>query len=135
MSRLSRTLGLAVLALLALPTVALADVPRAQPTLALPYDQVWVIGIGLLVPLVTYVVNHAAPWMDEKVKVVVLILAAAVAAALYQALDSGDLGFNGKTAEMILSAVVAAGVAHNWFWRPSGINVALGGGRNRQTER
>lgn len=89
-----------------------------------------VFAIGLLVPLVGYVLNHYAPWADEKVKTVVQIVVAAVAGGLYQAAEIGHLGFNATTLHYVVPAIIAAGLAHNWFWKPGGINTALGGGSN-----
>lgn len=97
----------------------------------IPATQYVVLAIGALVPLVTYVLNHYAPWADEKVKTVVLVVVAAVAGGLYQALEVGDLGLNAKTLSYVLSAVFAAALAHNWIYRPGTINTALGGGTNK----
>lgn len=96
--------------------------------------QLWVLLIGSLVPLVTYVLNYFGPYVDEKIKAVVLVVVSAAAGALYTALESPDFGWNTTTRELVLSAVVAALMAHNWLWRPSAIAHALGGGRNAQTE-
>jgi hypothetical protein len=101
----------------------------------LPNAQVVVMAIGTLVPLVTYVLNHYAPWVDEKVKGVVTVVVAAIAAGLYQAIELNDFGANDHTLQLVLSAIVAALTAHHWFYRPSGINVALGGGTNAQTDK
>jgi hypothetical protein len=121
--------------MLILPAVALADSPPPpQHTLAFPTDQVWTLIIGALVPLVTYVLNYLGPQVDEKIKAFVLVVVAAIAGGLTQAVVAGDVGFNNTTLQFVLTAVVAALTAHAWLWRPSGTNVALGGGRNRQAE-
>jgi hypothetical protein len=126
-----RYLVLAVLALLVMPATALADVANHESTkLVLPADQIWTLAIGGLVPLVTYVLNHAAPWTSEAVKAAVLVVASAVAGALYKALANGDIGFNAPTLQYVLTAVVAALVAHHWLWKPSTISTRLGAGSN-----
>lgn len=100
----------------------------------LPATQLAVLAIGLLTPLVGYVLNYLGPWVDERVKGVVQVLVAAIAAGLYQALDAGHLGFNNTTLQLVITAVLAALAAHHWLWKPSGISTTLGGGRNKQTE-
>lgn len=100
--------------------------------LLLSATQIVVFAIGSLVPLVTYVLNHYAPWADEKVKGVVTVVVAAIAAGLYQALDAGHLGFNATTLQLVLTAIVGALAAHNWLYTKSGINLALGGGSNHR---
>ncbi len=94
----------------------------------LPNLQVYVLAIGTLVPLASYVLNHFAPWADERVKGIVQVVVAAVAAALYQALAAGNLGLNGATLELVLTAIIGALGAHKLLWSPSGISTSLGGG-------
>jgi VIT1/CCC1 family predicted Fe2+/Mn2+ transporter len=94
-------------------------------------NQLWVFLIGAIVPLGGYVINHLAPWVDEKVKAVVQVILAAVATALYTALATSVFGLNTETLQLVASGVVAALAAHNWLWRPSGINTELGAGHNR----
>lgn len=96
----------------------------------LPYTQVIALLIGALVPAVTYVLNHYAPWVTEKAKAVALVITAAVAAGLYQALDGGTIGWNNVTLQLVVSAVAAAFAAHHWFWKPSTISTSLGAGSN-----
>jgi di/tricarboxylate transporter len=134
MTRTWKVLGLLLLAMLILPAVALADPPPPQRTLAFPTDQVWTLIVGALVPLLTYALNYVGPWLDEKVKAIILVIVAAIAGGVTQAVVAGDVGFNNTTLQFVLTAVIAALGAHGWLWRPSGTNVALGGGRNRQAE-
>lgn len=114
--------GLAYLA----PAALAVDPP--QHALALANTQVWVIAVGCLVPLVTYVLNHNAPWVSEPVKATVLVIAAAIAGGVTQAINAGSVGFNESTFQLVLSSIVAALVAHHLLWKPSGIAAKLGGG-------
>lgn len=98
--------------------------------LLIPTTQLIVFAIGALVPIATYILNHFAPWADEKVKGIVTIVVAALSAGLYQALDAGHLGFNNTTLQLVLTAIFAALTAHHLFYKPSTISTALGGGRN-----
>jgi hypothetical protein len=110
-----------------------ADVaPTPQPSLALPAIQAVAVLIGFLSPLVTYVLNHYAPWADEKIKAVVQVVVAAVAAGLYQAIEVGSIGFNSVTLQLVSTAVFAALLTHKILWLPSGISAKLGGGTNIQ---
>jgi hypothetical protein len=97
----------------------------------LPNDQLAVLVIGLLVPLVGYLLNYVGPWIDEKVKGVVQVVVAAVAAGLYQAVEAGGLGLNDVTLQLIVTAILGALAAHKLLWLPSGISTSLGGGRNK----
>jgi uncharacterized membrane protein HdeD (DUF308 family) len=92
--------------------------------------QLWVLLIGSLVPLVTYIVNHVGPQVSEPVKATVVAVAAAAAAALYTAVETSVFGFNNQTLELVLTAVVAAFSAHLLIYKPSGISAKLGGGSN-----
>jgi hypothetical protein len=133
-SALWRLLSVFALAMLVAPMVAVADsVPPPQHTLALPTDQVWTLLAGGLVPLASYVLNHAGPWCTEHVKAAVQVLVAAVAGGLTQAIVAGNVGFNGVTLQFVLTAVTAALFAHRLLWLPSGISARLGGGSNAQT--
>jgi hypothetical protein len=117
--------------LLVAPASALADeTPNPRPGLVLDPTQTWILFIGALVPLVTYVINHHAPWLDEKAKGVVHVITAAIAGGLYQALSGGGIGFNATTLQLVGTSVISALFAHKLLYAPSGINVALGGGSN-----
>ena len=92
--------------------------------------QLWVLGAGFLVPAVAYVLNHNAPWASEPVKAFVLVIVAAVAGGVVQAIDIGGVGFNHDTLQVVMSSVVAALSAHKLFWHPSEVAARLGGGSN-----
>ncbi len=98
----------AVFLCLVLAPVAMATTLAPQPTLALQSKQTWVLLIGALVPLLTYVLNHVGPWVSEPVKAFVTVLASAVAGGLYTALATTSFGWNTATLQMVLTAVVAA---------------------------
>lgn len=97
----------------------------------LPDAQLTVLVIGLLVPLAGYLLNYVAPWIDERVKGIVQVVVAAVAAALYQAVEAGNLGLNDVTLQLVVTAILGALAAHKLLWLPSGISTSLGGGRNK----
>ena len=120
----------AVLWMIILPSLAFGQSTAPDPNshLALPTDQLWTLAIGALVPLVTYALNHFAPWTSEPIKALVLVVAAAVAGGVYQALQAGQVGFNGTTAQFVLTAVIAALSAHRLLWVPSTVSQRLGGG-------
>ncbi len=127
---LGRTWALALVAYLTFVGTALAINIHAAPVLVLQSKQTWVLLIGALVPLVTYVLNHVGPWISEPVKAGVTVVVAAVAGGLYTALATSSFGWNAATLQMVLTAVVAALGAHHWLWKPSGISTKLGGGSN-----
>lgn len=104
---------------------------KENTTLVLDNPQFAVLLIGSLVPLVGYVLNTYAPWVDEKVKGVVQVVVAAVAGGLYTALETKVFGFNSETAQLVFSAVLAALSAHHLLWKPANISSALGGGQNK----
>lgn len=103
---------------------------HTSPVLFLQQKQLWVLLIGSLVPLVTYVLNHVGPWLSEPVKAFVLVLASAIAGGLYTALSTNVFGWNAETAQLVLTAVAAAFAAHHMIWKPSTISTRLGGGSN-----
>lgn len=104
---------------------------RPSPTLALPADQMWVLLIGTLVPLLTYKINHLGPHTSEQVKGVMHVVVAAVAAGLYEAINGGHVGFDQATLQYVLTAVIAALGAHRFLWSPSGIAASAGAGQNK----
>lgn len=127
-----RMIGFILLALLLVPGVALADVaPPPAPTQVFPTDQVWVLIAGALAPLAAYVINYVGPHTDEKVKGIIQGVVAAIAGGIMQAVTAGHVGFNNVTLQFVITAVFAAAAAHSGFYKVSGINVALGGGRNK----
>lgn len=125
MHHISKAVVLAITGSLALPAMALA----AGTTLT-PVPQLWVIVLGGLTPLVTYVLNHVAPWVTEPVKATVLAVVAAAVAAAYTAIETSVFGFNSTTLQLLVSAIVAAFAAHALIYKPSGISAKLGGGTN-----
>lgn len=124
-----RAWWLALMVLLLIPAAALAV--ASSPTLVLPTKQLWTLIIGAFVPLVTYGLNHVGPWVSEPVKATVLVVAAALAGALYDALATSTFGWNTNTLQFVATAVVAALMAHGLLWKPSGISTRLGGGSNK----
>lgn len=131
--RVLRLVGLLLLPLLIFTSVAAADpTVSTAPHLAFPTQQVVTLAVGALVPLITYALNHFAPWASEQVKAVILVVVSAAAGAIYTAAATSSFGWNNSTLEMVLTAVAGSLAAHNWLWRPSGINLALGGGSNAQ---
>ena len=93
--------------------------------------QLWALIAGAIAPLVTYFFNYVAPWVSEPVKGVVQGLAATAAGAIAELIDAGTVGFDEHTLLYVGSALLASLVAH-FGYRSSGINAALGGGRNVQ---
>ncbi len=71
-----------LLSLIMAPAAMASSVPPDSPTLVLPNDQVWVMLIGSLVPMATYLLNHYGPQLSEQVKGVVQVVAASIAGAL-----------------------------------------------------
>lgn len=94
--------------------------------LLLDNHQLWVMLIGGLTPLITYLINKVAPWTTETVKGAIQVIMAAVTGALYTALDTNVFGWNSTTAQLVISAIVAALMAHNWLYKPAKINTKLG---------
>lgn len=128
-------LPLLVLVLFALlPGAALAagDLPPDSKQLVLPQTQLIAAIVGALVPLVTYFLNHYAPWVSEPAKALFLVLVAAGGGALTTLLDAGGIPLTWETAQVVGTAVVLAFLAHAGFWRPSGLSVRLKGGTNRR---
>ena len=112
--------------------IAADELPDPNSQLAFPTDQVWVLVLGIVIPALTYMLNHVAPWKDEKIKATVLVIASAVVAALYEGLFAGGIGFDNATLQLVLTAIIAALGAHKLFYVPSGISAKLGGGTNRR---
>jgi hypothetical protein len=110
----------------------LASVAVPAPTLVFPWQQVWPLLIGGLVPLVTYVLNHYAPWVAEPIKALVMVVVSAIATALYTALATNVFGLNNSTLQLVLTGVGAALMTHRLLWKPAGIALALGGGTNHK---
>ena len=133
MSRVMKYLTVVIAFALALPTAALAAVDPVQTgQWSLSTTQLTTLIVGALVPIVTYVLNHIGPWLDEKTKAAVLIVVSAVAGGLWQAIEVGGVGWNDQTLQFVITAIIGALTAHNFFYRPAGINTALGGGSNKQ---
>lgn len=110
-----------------LPTLALADL-SAAPTgqLVLPAAQIWVVVVGLLTPLVAYVLNsHLWASLSEPYKAFIQIVVSAGAAAITTAITTNVLGFNDATLQLIVTSVFASLVAHKVLWVPSGVQARL----------
>lgn len=122
---------LVVVLTLLMAVQAFAQEPQPNSTLALSNAQLWAAAAGLIAPALTYVINYTAPWTSEKVKALVMVVGAALAGAITQAINSGDVGFNDATYQIALTSVVAAVGAHFGFWKPSTLSQPLGGGRNK----
>lgn len=131
MKRIAVFAALLLLALLLVPTLAFADASTVERHgLALDQVQLYAVVIGIFSPIVSYVLNSGLVkrvWANvpEPIAAMVHVLVAAVGAAIYQAAAAGSLGFNDATLQVLLSAVVAAFVAHGLVWKPSGVQARL----------
>lgn len=85
--------------------------------------------IGLVVPLVGYMLNYFAPWASSQAKAVFQIVLAAGVGAVHQMIGAGDFGWNQQTAIAILT-VMGGALAGYLGYNASGIDVALGAGVN-----
>lgn len=94
--------------------------------LLLANKQFIVLALGMVCPLVGYVLNRVGPWVDETIKAAVQIVLAAVVGALFTALETNAFGWNEPTIQLVLTAIVGALTAHHWFWKPAKINTKLG---------
>jgi hypothetical protein len=134
MKRLILVLLAVVVALVVVPSVALADASTAERHgLVLDQVQLYSVVIGVFSPIVGYIVNSGlvkkvSASIPEPVAAMVHVLIAAVGAAIYQAAVAGHLGFNDETLQVLLSAVVAAFAAHRLIWVPSGVQPRLAAG-------
>jgi hypothetical protein len=117
-----------------MPGLVFADgsPPPDATRLVLPQTQLIAAIVGSLVPSVTYFLNKHAPWTNDKVKAIVLVVVAAAGGALTTLLDAGGIPVTWETAQIVGTAVVLAFLAHVGFWRPSGWSAKLGAGTNRQ---
>lgn len=93
--------------------------------LVLPSQQIWVLMIGAVVPLATYLINNKALWKSEQVKAIVLVIVTGVAGVLYTAFAGGVHGFT-DFAEQAFTAILSGLFAHNILWKPSGLNLTFG---------
>ena len=127
-----RTVVLLTIGALLVPELAAAasDRPPEGGPLLLPEQQFYAALIGLLCPLVAYVLNRVGPQIRQPVKAAVQVAVAAVAGALYQLLDAGTLGFDTATLQVVATSVVAALAAHLGLYKPANINARLGGYRD-----
>lgn len=113
------------------PPAWAADAPPLPHTQLLPDTQFWAAVIGALSPLVAYVLNYLGPHVKEPVKTAVVGAVAVIAGALTQLLEAGELNWDIRTAQVVLTALFTAFVSHQVAWKPSGIARKLGAGRNK----
>lgn len=123
--------------LILFPGLAFAgsEPPLPRPQL-LNSTQFYAMLLAAAVPAVTYVLNFYAPWASDKIKSLVLVVAAAAVGAITQLIDrgSGSMHWDTNTLETIGFAVVAALAAHAGFWTRSTFAAALGAGQNAQDQ-
>jgi TctA family transporter len=93
--------------------------------LVLPSQQIWVLIIGSVVPLVTYVFNKWAPWKSEQVKAIVQVVVTGIVGVAYTALAKNVHGFT-DFSEQAFTAILSGLFAHNLLWKPSGLNLVFG---------
>jgi peptidoglycan/LPS O-acetylase OafA/YrhL len=92
----------------------------------LAYDQIVILIIGSLVPLIGYWLNNKLPWVSESAKAIFQVVLAAAAGAVYTALEGPNFGWNADTLNLVVTAVVAALGAHGFLWKPGKFNTKLG---------
>jgi hypothetical protein len=93
--------------------------------LVLPSQQIWVLMIGAVVPLLTYLINNKAPWKSEQAKAACQVIVTGIAGVAYTALAGNVHGFT-DFAEQAFTAILSGLFAHNLLWKPSGLNLAFG---------
>jgi hypothetical protein len=125
-STVGRAILLAAFCTLYLPPLAFASGGLGFA----PSIQTWALILGAVTPLFTYVLNHVGPWLSEKTKALVLLVISGAVGAVYTAIETSTFGWNDSTVQLVLTAILGAFGAHALVWKPSGINSALGGGRN-----
>jgi len=86
--------------------------------------------VGILSPLVSYCLNNKLLrrfWenLPEPVAGMIHLLVAAVAAGAYEAVETNQFGWNAITAQYVLTAVIAAFLAHGAIWKPVGVQAVL----------
>lgn len=125
------TLVLVGLAILASPASA-DGVPPLDNEQALTSLQFWAFVLGSLVPLAGYAINKHAWWVSEPTKVLVQVLLAAAAGAVYQMVEAGGFKLDTEHLQTVVLAVFGAFVAHHGVYKPGHISQRLGGGQNAQ---
>lgn len=120
-------LGLLLLLLIPSSVLALAASPGSH--LVLPVAQIWVVVVGLITPLLGYVVNTSL-WKNapEPVKAFIQVALAAVAAAITTAISTSVFGWNNATLQLIITGVITALASHSLLWKPSGVQAHLTAG-------
>lgn len=119
----------ALVLLLLVPTLGLADLPaKASPGFVLPYAQLWALIVGLLTPLIGYVVNSKL-WQNapEPYKAFVQLAISAVATAIYTACATNVIGWNDATLQLLVTGILGSFSAHGLLWKPSGVAARLRG--------
>lgn len=92
---------------------------------------IWVMLLGAVTPLLTYVLNHYAPWASERVKAVAHVVVAALVGALYKLASTDSVDFSHQaTWKYMAGAVAAALFAHKVLYAPGTINTLFKGGSN-----
>lgn len=117
--------------------VSIAGAAETSNAPALPNDQLltstqfYAFLVGAVLQIVTYVINHYAPWTSDTVKSFITVLFAAVAGAVVQLVNDGSLAFDTNTLQVVLTAVAGALSAHAGLWTRNGVAAKLGGGANK----
>jgi TctA family transporter len=93
--------------------------------LVLPSQQIWVLVIGTVVPLATYLINNKAPWKSEQSKAICLVIVTGIVGVVYTALAGNVHGFT-DFVEQAFTAILSGLFAHNILWKPSGLNLVFG---------
>lgn len=99
-------------------------------TLLLSQMQMAMVVVGIFSPILAYVLNNKVIrrfWegLPEPVAGMVHVLAAAVAAGIYESLESSQFGWNDVTLQYMLTAVFVSFLAHGMIWKPVAVQRLL----------